>query len=81
MRTVDAPPVVDEHVEDTQNDDKERRRPLGLETNRNHRAGGKTNKRDQRTPNAPFASERETDEQEDEEDTACQQEARAPLSG
>jgi len=38
-----APPVVRENIEDAQNNDKERGRPLGLEANRNHGASDKTN--------------------------------------
>jgi hypothetical protein len=67
---VDAPPIVDENIEYTQDENEERRGPLGLEANSNHRAGGETNQRDKRTSNAPLATECETNEKEDKQDTA-----------
>ena len=75
---MNAPPVVDEDIESTQDQDKEGRRPLRLETNGNHRAGGETNERDEGASNAPFATEGKADEEEDEKDTAGKQEADTP---
>lgn len=49
VSTPDAPPVVDEHVEDRKSDDKESCRPLCLETDCNHYASRETNKRNEET--------------------------------
>ena len=43
VRRVDAPPVVDEHVESAQSYNKECRGPLGLETDCDHGACRETN--------------------------------------
>lgn len=43
VRRVDTPPVVDEHVEDGEHNDKECCRPLGLETDCDHGARRETN--------------------------------------
>jgi len=42
MMRLHAPPIIREHVEDAQNNDKEGCRPLGLETNGYHNTGNKT---------------------------------------
>lgn len=68
---MDGPPVVDEDVEDTEDENKECGRPLGLETNGNHRACCETNQGDEDTDKAPFATEGETNEEEDKQNTAC----------
>ena len=71
MRAVDGPPVVDEYVEDAEHDDEERRGPLGFEPYSDHSAGRETDQRYEDTSDAPFATEREADEQEDKQNTAC----------
>ena len=63
---MNTPPVIDEDVEDTENEDKECGRPLRLEANCNHGAGGKTDKRHEETSNAPFTPEGKSNEEEDE---------------
>jgi hypothetical protein len=73
---VDAPEVVDEDVEDTQYDDKEHAGPLCLETNCNHSACTNSNERYKGTRNAPLATESEANEQEDQQDTAREEEAK-----
>lgn len=75
MCTMYAPPVVGKDVEDTQDDDQERSRPLGFEANSDHDASGKTEKRDKDTTYAPLALEDEANEQEYEQDTAGEEEA------
>jgi hypothetical protein len=44
-----APPIIREHVEDAQNDNKEGCRPLGLETNGYHTTSDQADKRYQHT--------------------------------
>lgn len=46
VRRVNAPPVVYEDVEDGEENDEERSRPLGLETEGNHDASTKTDQRE-----------------------------------
>jgi hypothetical protein len=70
-----GPPVVGEHVEDTQYNDKEGRGPFGLEANSNHDARGQSNNRDKDTHDTPFTLDHETQEQEDEQYTARKEEA------
>lgn len=67
-----APPVVDEDVEDGEESDKEACTPLGLESDGDHDAGDKTDERDDDTGKCPVALEDESNEQEDEEDTASE---------
>ena len=66
VRRVDTPPVVDEHVEDGEHNDKECRRPLGLEADSNHYARDQTNDRNEDTSDAPLALDHETQEEENE---------------
>jgi len=74
MGGVDAPPVVGEHIEDAQNDNEEDSRPFGFETNSDHAAGGETKERNEHPCNAPCTLDDESEEQEDQEDTAGKQE-------
>jgi len=71
---VHAPPVVNEHVEDTQNHHEEDGGPLGFEADGDHPAGSETEKGDNHSCDAPCALDAESEEQEDEEDTASEQE-------
>ena len=75
VRRVNTPPVVDEHVEGTESNDKECRGPLRLETDSDHDAGRETNDRDEQPGDAPLSTEDETDEQENEQDASREQEA------
>ena len=72
---MDAPPVVREHVEDTQNDNKECGGPLCLEANGYHGASGETEDGYEESSNAPTPLEDESEEKEDEEDTTSKEEA------
>ena len=49
MMGLHAPPIIREHIEGAQYDDKERCRPLGLETNSYHDTGHKAHERYQQT--------------------------------
>lgn len=66
MRAIDAPPVVDEDIERAEHNHEERSGPLRLEADGNHCARAEPNKRDKYATDAPFTSEHESDEQEDE---------------
>lgn len=72
---VDAPPVVDEHIEDTEEGDKETGAPLCLEPNGDHDASTETDDRDEDSSERPASLEDESDEEEDEEDSAGELEA------
>ena len=80
MRRVNAPPVVDEHVECTESDDEECSGPLRLETDGDHDASRETNDRDEQPGDAPLSTEDKPDEQEDEQDTSGEQEAEIQMS-
>lgn len=62
MRRVNAPPVVNEDVEDAQDDHQERGRPFGLEPDGYHDASRKAHNGDKYTCNTPLALENEPDE-------------------
>jgi hypothetical protein len=64
-----SPEVVDQNVEDTQDENKQRRAPLGLESNHNHDTCDQTNDGDHHSPDGPLSAEHEADEEEDEEHT------------
>lgn len=72
---VDAPPVVNEDVEDAQKSDKETGTPLGLEADGDHDTGAQTNDGDDDTGERPVPLENKTDEEEDEENSARELEA------
>ena len=76
VRGVDAPPVVDEYVEDAQCHNEERGRPLRLKADSYHDARSKTDDRHKEPGNTPLSAEDEADEQEDEENTSREQEAK-----
>lgn len=59
------PEVVDQEIEYAQDHHKHHRAPLGLESNSNHDAGHCSDQNDQYTPETPFASEDESDKEED----------------
>ena len=80
VRGVDAPPVVDEHVEGAESYNEECRGPLCLETDGDHDASRETNDRDEQPGDAPLSTEDKTDEQEDEQDTSGEQEAEIQMS-
>ena len=75
MSRVDAPPVVDKHVEDAQERDEETGTPLGLESDGYHDTRAESDNRDEHSGNGPVALEDEADEEEDEEDSAGELEA------
>lgn len=70
--TVHAPPVVDEHVENTQGQDEESGGPFGLEANGNHATCCQTNHGNERTGPTPFSPDHESDEKEDQENPSSQ---------
>ena len=74
VRAVNAPPVIDEDVENAEDDDQERGGPLRLETDGDHRACCETDQGHEDTTDAPFTAEGEADEEEDKQDTARQEE-------
>lgn len=76
MRAVYAPEVVDEDVEDAEGDHEEGGGPFGLEADSDHNAGGKTNKGDEETGDAPLSSDHEPEEEEDEQDASSEQETK-----
>jgi hypothetical protein len=67
---VNAPPVVDENVENREKNDQEARGPLGLEANSNHSTCHKTHDGHKRTRGSPFTTERKSNEKEDQEHAA-----------
>lgn len=69
MLIMHAPPVVHDDIEDGENNDEESGGPLGLESERNHDTGRKTNERKDDTGKCPFTLESNSNEQEDQEDT------------
>lgn len=75
MLRVNAPPVVDEHIEHGQQKDEERARPLGLETHGNHATRAQTDDGHKDPSNGPIPLDYEADKQEDEENTASELEA------
>ena len=75
VSAVDAPPVVDKDVEDAEDEDEERGRPLGLEADGNHRARGETDERHKEPSDAPLAAEGEANEEENEQDASRKEEA------
>jgi len=74
MGGVNAPPVVCENIEDTQNDDEEDSRPFDFEANSDHDTGGETEEEDKHPRDTPFALNDKFKEEEDEEDTAGKEE-------
>ena len=75
VRGVNAPPVVDEHVENAKHHNKEPCRPLRLEADRHHDARREADDRHEQASDAPGTTEDKSDEEENEEDTPCKQEA------
>jgi len=71
---VDTPPIIYGNVENTERDDEECCRPLGFEANGNHNACNKTEQREERASDAPFALENKAEEKEDEEDATREKE-------
>lgn len=70
MRGVNAPPVIDEDVEDWKDNNEERSRPLGLEPNSNHSARRKADQGHNETGDRPSSLNHKTKEEENEEYTA-----------
>lgn len=62
------PEVVNQNVENTQQNDQDNSTPLSLEANNDHHASDKTKQTNNYTPEAPRASEDESDEEKDEQD-------------
>lgn len=57
-----TPPVIREHVEDAQDEDKEACRPLRLESNSHHDTSDEAYERYHKSCKAPLTLEHETDE-------------------
>jgi len=74
MRRMNAPPIVDEHVERAQDQDKESGRPLGLEPYRNHTARPQAYDRHQHSPDPPLSLNDEPQKEEDEQDATGEKE-------
>ena len=74
MRTVHAPPVVDEDIEYAQNNDQESSRPFCLEANGYHGARSKTNYRCDETSDTPFALNHVSKEEEYQQYTPSEEE-------
>jgi cobalamin biosynthesis protein CobT len=72
---VQRPPVVDEDIGDAQDSDQQTGTPLGLESDGDHDASGKSEKRDNGSEQGEFPLEGESDEKEDEEDSSSELEA------
>lgn len=75
VSSVDAPPIVNEDIEDAQKSDKETGTPFGLKAHGDHDTGAQTDDGDDDTGEGPVALEDETNEKEDEEDSAGKLEA------
>ena len=73
-----TPPVIDKDVEYAQDDNEENRRPLGLEANSDHNAGGKSKQGEENAPNAPSSLQDDPQEKENQEYTASEEDS--PLS-
>jgi hypothetical protein len=71
---VHAPPVVRENVEDAQDDNEERGRPLGFEADGDHDTGGETKDGDEYARDAPIPLQNESDEKENEKDASSEKE-------
>lgn len=76
---VEAPEVVDDEVEYAQNENEHGGAPLGLESDHDHDACNETSQADNDSPETPVASEHETDEKEDQKDTASKLEVHLPV--
>jgi hypothetical protein len=72
----DTPEVVGKRIEDAEDDDQEGCGPPGLEADCNHGAGGETEDGDEQPGDTPLSLDDETDEEEDEEYTTGEEEAR-----
>lgn len=72
---MDAPPIVDQNVEDAQKEDQERRAPLRLEADDDHDASAEAKERNEDTRERPGALEDEADEEEDEQNSTGELEA------
>jgi len=79
VRVAYRPEVVDQHVEDAQDDDKQRGTGLGLEAHDHHDAGDQADERHGDPPDVPLAAEDEADEEEDEQDAAGELEVHLPV--
>lgn len=75
MCRADAPPVVDEDVEDAERDDEERSRPFRLESYRYHTARRQSNDGHEEPRDGPCTPDHEPDEQENQQYTTSKQEA------
>lgn len=78
---VDAPPVVNEYVEDREDDYEEAGGQFRLEPNCNHDASGETDEGEEEAEECPLSLKDYSDEQEDEEDTSSQLEAEGRSAG
>lgn len=69
MCRVNAPPVVNENVENGQDNNEKRSRPLSLESNGNHPASPKADQRHDEPGDGPLTLNHKPKEKENEEDT------------
>ena len=65
MLVMDGPPIIHQHIEEREENNKETSRPLGLETDCNHNARGKTDEGEDYTCKVPFSLKSYSNEQED----------------
>lgn len=67
-----SPEVIDQHVKDTQDDNKHDSTELRLEAHNDHNASDETQKCNNHSPDAPCAAEDESDEEEDQQDSTSE---------
>jgi hypothetical protein len=77
---VNAPPVIRENVEDGKNDDEESSSPFCFESDCDQNTSSQANDRHEDTSKAPLTLKDETDEEEDQQNTTRELEARLLIS-
>lgn len=75
MSRMNAPPVVDKHIERAQDEDEESSRPLGFEPYRDHAARSQPYDRHQHSCDAPLSLNDESQKEEDKQDATRKKEA------
>lgn len=75
MSSMNAPPVVGEHIERAKDEDEETGRPFSLEPYRNHTACAQSDDRHQHSPDSPLSLNDESQEEEDEQHPTGKKEA------
>ena len=73
------PPIVDKQIENAQNNNQHRRAPLRLESDNHHDTSHESQQTDKRPPEAPVASEHESDKQADQQHSPCELEIHLPV--